>query len=349
MVTITLSTSAAKEAAGRLRQFLAAGGIDLKQTYAYEALAQTLGYANWNILQAQLNAQEQRTDSARHSASPVKVKFWGVRGSFPTPDHIIYGGNTSCVEITWDDTALILDAGTGMRFLGNDYMHRKTKSAVVLLSHCHWDHITGLQFFKPKDEAGWKIRVLAGDLADRGGIRDVFAKTMTEPTCPWPLEKWAAEMLFEDFRTGDVLTDLAPGVVVRTAPLNHQNGATGYRIEVQGQVICYVTDTEHVPGTPDQNVLSLIKDADLVIYNSTYTDEEFPSKIGWGHSTWQEGVRLCKQANAKRLALFHHDPGHDDAFMARLEDEACKAWEGIVVARDNMVLKLEREFSRPRF
>lgn len=272
----------------------------------------------------------------------VSVKFWGVRGSFPTPDHIIYGGNTSCVEVSWGDTALILDAGTGIRFLGNEYVRRQTQSAVVLLSHCHWDHIIGLSFFAPIQTPGWKVRVLAGHLADNGGIGAVFAKAYEPgPTYPHPLKNWyATETSFEDFRAGEVLTDLAPGAVVRTTPLNHQNGATGYRIEAEGQVICYVTDTEHVPGKPDKNVLELIKDADLVIYNATYTDEEFPSKIGWGHSTWQEGVRLCKDANAKRLAMFHHDPGHDDAFMARLEDEARKAWDGVVVARDNMVLAM---------
>lgn len=332
----SLSVTGAKEAVTRLREFLAAGGITLKQTNAYEALAQALGYANWNTLQALLR-------SAKEPAPlPVTVKFWGVRGSFPCPmqSHVVYGGNTSCVEVAWGDTGLILDAGTGIRFLGNEYIRRKTKSAVVLLSHCHWDHITGLQFFKPKDEAGWRIRVLAGNVVDDGGVGAVFAKTMTDPTCPWPLERWQAEMSFEDFRVGEVLTDLAPGAVVRTAPLNHADGATGYRIEVQGQVICYVTDTEHVPGKPDQNILNLIKDADLVIYNATYTDEEFPSRVGWGHSTWQEGVRLCKAANAKRLALFHHDPGHEDDFMARLETEARKTWDGILVARDNMTLAL---------
>lgn len=332
----SLSTAGAGEAVARLREFLAAGGTTLKQTNAYEALAQALGYANWNTLQALLR-------SAKEPAPlPVTVKFWGVRGSFPCPmqSHVVYGGNTSCVEVAWGDTGLILDAGTGMRFLGNEYIHRKSKSAVVLLSHCHWDHITGLQFFKPKDEAGWKIRVLAGNVADGGGVGAVFAKTMTDPTCPWPLERWQAEMSFEDFRVGEVLTDLAPGAIVRTAPLNHADGATGYRIEVQGQVICYVTDTEHVSGKPDKNVLDLIQDAHLVIYNATYTDEEFPSRVGWGHSTWQEGVRLCRAANAKRLALFHHDPGHEDDFMARLEVDARKAWDGVVVARDNMTLAL---------
>ena len=272
----------------------------------------------------------------------VNVKFWGVRGHFPTPDHLVYGGNTSCVEIDWGDGSLILDAGTGIRFCGNEYVQRASKSAVVLLSHCHWDHIIGLSFFAPIQTKGWNVRVLAGHLFDNGGIGAVFAKAYEPgPTYPHPLENWyATQVSFEDFRAGEILEDLAPGAVVRTAPLNHPNGATGYRIEVQDQVICYVTDTEHVPGELDENVLDLIKDADLVIYNSTYTDEEFPSKIGWGHSTWQEGVRLCKAANAKRLALFHHDPEHDDSFMTHLEEDARSAWDGAFAARDNMVVAL---------
>jgi len=276
----------------------------------------------------------------------VNVKFWGVRGHYacPSSEHLRYGGNTSCVEIGWDQGSLILDAGTGIRFCGNEYVRRSTRSAVVLLSHCHWDHIIGLSFFGPVQTAGWNVRILAGHLADRGGIGAVFEKaygadTTPGPTYPHPLKNWyATEVSFEDFRAGDVLTDLALGAVVRTAPLNHHDGATGYRIEAEGKVICYITDTEHVPGKPDQNVLNLINNADLVIYNSTYTDEEFPSKVGWGHSTWQEGVRLCKRANAKRLALFHHDPSHDDDFMAAVEDQAQEAWDGVVVARDNMTL-----------
>ena len=339
MVTIDLSAAGAKKAATRLRDFLAAAGIDLKQTHAYEALARTLGYANWNTLQATLSIPGD--SAAAKSAATMSVKFWGVRGSFPTPNHVIFGGNTSCVEIAVGDTSLIFDAGTGIRFCGEAYLRRQTRSAVVLLSHCHWDHIIGLSFFAPIQTEGWRVRVLAGGLADRGGVGAILANAYAPgPTYPHPLKNWYAKETtsYEDFEVGDVLTDVAPGVVIRTAALNHQNGATGYRIEAGGKSVCYVTDTEHVPGKPDQNVLGLIKDADLVIYNATYTDEEFPSRVGWGHSTWQEGVRLCKAANAKRLALFHHDPDHDDAFMARIEDETRKAWDGVIVARDNMVL-----------
>jgi phosphoribosyl 1,2-cyclic phosphodiesterase len=102
-----------------------------------------------------------------------------------------------------------------------------------------------------------------------------------------------------------------------------------------------VTDTEHVPGFPDAAVLAVIAGADLVIYDCTYTDEEFPDKVGWGHSTWQEGVRLCRAAGAKRLAIFHHDPDHTDDVMAQIERQALQYWAGTLVARDGMAVVIE--------
>ena len=122
--------------------------------------------------------------------------------------------------------------------------------------------------------------------------------------------------------------------------LNHPNGATGYRVEFGGRSACYVTDTEHLPGHPDENVLGLIENADLVIYDSTYSDDEFETYKGWGHSTWQEGVRLAQMAGVKKLAIFHHDLDHEDGFMELLEAEARSAWPGAIVARENMRINL---------
>ena len=128
---------------------------------------------------------------------------------------------------------------------------------------------------------------------------------------------------------------------VRTALLNHPNDATGYRIEYKGKSMCLITDTEHIPGKPDENILDLIEGADLVIYDATYTEEEFPSRVGWGHSTWNEGVKLCQMANAKRLGIFHHDPEHGDIFMDNLAAEAKKAWDGTFVVQENMDFLVE--------
>ena len=112
------------------------------------------------------------------------------------------------------------------------------------------------------------------------------------------------------------------------------------RVDYDGHSVAYITDTEHVPGTPDQNILALIQDCDVVIYDSTYTEEEFPAKVGWGHSTWNEGLKLCKMANAKKLAIFHHEPDHYDDFMDALAIEARAEWDGCFVTREGMEIDL---------
>ena len=269
----------------------------------------------------------------------LSVKFWGVRGSIacPSASHIKYGGNTSCIEVTASGHRLILDAGTGIRGLGQTYMKDDVSNIHILLTHTHWDHINGFPFFVPAYDPRRSVHILAGHLRGTEGIQNVLAAQMDNPMFPVPLSAMQAKMRFEDFEAG-MSFKIYDDVNVRTAALNHPNGATGYRIEHGGHSICYVTDTEHVPGKLDQNILGLIEGADLVIYDCTYTEDEFPSKIGWGHSTWNEGVKLCREAGAKSMAIFHHDPEHDDAFMEKLGEEAKVEWDGTFVAREGMEL-----------
>ena len=270
------------------------------------------------------------------------VKFWGVRGSIacPSPDHVLYGGNTSCLEFDLGGNTLIFDAGTGIRLLGQNLIRRGVSSAILMLTHTHWDHINGFPFFAPAFNPAFSLTVMAGHLDGQpGAIQSVLAKQMENPTFPVPLSAMRSQMSFVDFQSGEALSPY-PGVVVRSAPLRHPNGATGYRVEYLGKSVCYVTDTEHVPGQPDQNVLGLIRGADVVIYDSTYTDDEYPAKVGWGHSTWQEGIRLCRAAQVGKLVIFHHDPDHDDRFMTQLEQSARESWENATVARDGMEIVL---------
>jgi len=269
----------------------------------------------------------------------LKVKFWGVRGSIacPSANHIKYGGNTSCLEIKVGDRRLVLDAGTGIRGLGKTFLKDDISQIHILLTHTHWDHINGFPFFVPAYDPRRSVHIMAGHLRGGEGIQNVLAAQMDNPMFPVPLSAMQAKMRFEDFEAG-MSFNIYDDVHVRTAPLNHPNGATGYRIEHAGHAICYVSDTEHVPGKMDQNILGLIEGADLVIYDSTYTEEEFPTKIGWGHSTWNEGVKLCRAAGAKSLAIFHHDPEHEDLFMDKLGEEAKKEWSGTFVAREGMEL-----------
>ncbi|MBL8630992.1 MAG: MBL fold metallo-hydrolase [Rhodospirillaceae bacterium] len=269
----------------------------------------------------------------------VAVKFWGVRGSIacPSPQHVVYGGNTSCLEIYAGDHRIILDAGTGIRNLGFEFIKDGVKKGVLMLTHSHWDHINGFPFFGPAFMANSQFTIFAGHLSDVGGIENVLANQMANPTFPVPLAALQAQLTYEDFKAGANWT-MDGGVVVKTAPLNHPNGSTAYRIEHGGKSVCYVTDTEHIIGKPDETVLSLIEGADIVVYDCTYTDAEFKAKVGWGHSTWQEGVRLCKQAGVKQLAIFHHDPDHNDDFMRQVEIDARAMWDGTIVAREQMIL-----------
>lgn len=272
-----------------------------------------------------------------------KVKFWGVRGSIatPGPKHVAFGGNTSCIEVACGGRRIILDAGTGIRNLGHWLMKKNCKEATILLSHTHWDHINGFPFFSPAFKPGYKFRVMAGHLRGRHniGIEDVLASQMNQPTFPVPIGIMKQQLEFEDFTAGDSFV-IDGDIHVRTTPLNHPDGATGYRIDYKGNSVCYITDTEHVEGELDQNILNLVEGANMMIYDCTYTEKEYPSKKGWGHSTWEQGMKLAQAANVGQHILFHHDPDHEDMFMERLEEEARFAWIGNIVARENMRLRV---------
>ena len=271
------------------------------------------------------------------------VRFWGVRGSIAAagPATARYGGNTSSIEVRCGGRLLMLDAGTGMRYLGNLLVAAAPLDADILFTHTHFDHVCGLPFFKPFFQPQNRFRLWAGHLGGGMTLHRVLRDFMMAPLFPVPPEVFKASMEYRDFKGGDALT-LAPGsgITVRTAALNHPDGATGYRIEYGGKAVCYVTDTEHVPGTPDRNVLGLIEGADIVIYDCMYTDEEYASSyVGWGHSTWQEAVRLCKAARVKKLVVFHHDPDHDDEKMDSIGREVAAAMAGAIVAREGLELK----------
>jgi phosphoribosyl 1,2-cyclic phosphodiesterase len=261
-----------------------------------------------------------------------------VRGSVasPGPATARYGGNTACIEIRCGDRLIILDAGSGLRPLGLALL-QETVDADLFLTHCHLDHLWGLPFFKPCYAPQTKLRIWAGHLPPELHIRDMVKRLMDEPLFPGGLDLFKAQIEFNDFRCGETLQP-QPGITLNTAPLNHPNRATGYRIEHDGHAIAYLTDTEHVPGTQDENVLALARDADLMIYDSTYTDEEYPAHAGRGHSTWQQGVRLADAAGAKRLVLFHHNPARDDTALDAIGREAQARRPGTLVAAEGLTL-----------
>lgn len=271
----------------------------------------------------------------------LAIRFWGVRGTVPCPGEatVRYGGNTACVEMRCGGRRLIFDAGTGLRVLGNQLVKADERiDGHIFLTHTHMDHIQGLPFFRPAYAGQNRLRFWNGHLRrQQRNLQEVLYTMMQRPFFPVPLDIMHACIAFNDFDAGETL-ELDGGIRLRTASLNHPGGATGYRVEFAGRAVCYVTDTEHREGELDATVLALIADADAVIYDSTYTDAEYPRYRGWGHSTWQEGVRLCRASGARRLLTFHHDPDHDDTVLDGIGEALDAALPGSLVAREGMTL-----------
>jgi phosphoribosyl 1,2-cyclic phosphodiesterase len=288
---------------------------------------------------------ELRRGDLSADVSDMEVRFWGVRGSIacPGPELARYGGNTSCVEVRCGDSLLILDAGTGLRGLGRSLVAAgEAVRANILLSHCHIDHIIGLPFFAPCHIPTTSLRLWAGHLSPCTTLATALRQMMSEPLFPIGFESFKAAVQLHDFCAGEVLTPI-PGVTVRTAPLNHPGGATGYRIECGASSLAYITDTEHYPGELDANVLSLAAGVDLMIYDSTYTEDEWSAHVGWGHSSWQQGIRLARHAKVKTLALFHHDPENNDVMLDRLAEQAHAQFPGTIVAAEGRRLRLGKQ------
>jgi phosphoribosyl 1,2-cyclic phosphodiesterase len=276
------------------------------------------------------------------SAASLSVRFWGVRGSIACPgqDTARYGGNTPCVEVRCGDHILIFDAGTGLRPLGDVLAKEPHATDLdIFLSHFHIDHVTGLPFFAPLYEKQRRVRVWAGSLAPRCNLDHAVHKLMGFPLFPVQPDIFRAGFETHDFSPGDTFSP-RPGITLRTAPLNHPGGSTGYRIDYGSRSIAYITDIECGNGPVDPAVLALAEGANLIIVDTMYTDEELPSKVGWGHSSWQQGIRLADAAGAGQLCLFHHDPEHNDAFMDAIARAADAARPGTIVASEGLVVKL---------
>jgi phosphoribosyl 1,2-cyclic phosphodiesterase len=272
----------------------------------------------------------------------MRVRFWGVRGSIacPGPETIRYGGNTPCIEVHCDDHVLIFDAGTGLRPLGNALLRNRDLRAVdIFLTHCHLDHVAGLPFFAPFFNEHYRVRVWAGNLAPESSIEQVMRRLMSSPLFPVEVEVFKSVIEYHDFNSGDILRP-ALGVTLHTAPLDHPDGASGYRLEYGGRVFALISDTSGFPGKRDRELISLARNADLVVYDATFTETEIATRETWGHSTWLRGIRLAEASGAKQLCLFHHEPSHDDEFMDGLAADANDARPGTITAREGQIIDL---------
>jgi len=281
----------------------------------------------------------------------MRVKLWGVRGSIPVPgqDAAGYGGNTSCVGITTDDgTELILDAGSGIRELGVAISGR-CRHVHVLLTHLHLDHIQGLTFFAPIFDPAVEVTVWGPPALGRG-LRERLARFISNPIFPVEIRDLPARVHFADVPTEPWRIG---GVEVRAALVAHRGLTLGYRLTAEGSSLCYLPD--HEPGL-GQNLASsdpewisghaLARNASLLIHDCQYTDAEYPTHKGFGHSRLSDTLDFAGRARARNTLLFHHDPGHDDAELDAIGEEAAGRWarhhgDGAVeMAREGRVIEL---------
>jgi phosphoribosyl 1,2-cyclic phosphodiesterase len=264
----------------------------------------------------------------------MRLKFWGTRGSISTPGkHTVrYGGNTPCVEVRLtNDELIILDAGTGIRNLGESLIgHGASVKAYVLISHPHWDHIQGFPFFKPAFISGNEFTIVGGE-TDLVSLKKMISDQMNKIYFPIQLNELKATLNFRAVKEEEFSVF---GATIKTIYLNHPSFAIGYRITQGNKSIVYISDNEpfdrrvaqamrniekvvfdrysHSKGDPNQSIFEFVKNADVLIHDATYTPEEYVDRVGWGHSHYLFTLKVAAEGKVKKLILFHHDPAHDD-------------------------------------
>jgi phosphoribosyl 1,2-cyclic phosphodiesterase len=271
--------------------------------------------------------------------SRLRLRFWGVRGSTPTPqvENLTFGGNTSCVEIrTSEHDSIILDGGSGIRNLGACLLAEaagKPLDVKLFLTHFHWDHIQGIPFFAPIYGPKNTVEFFTG--VNERPLQETLEGQMAKPYFPVDFGQVAAKRTFNIIQPGDSIE--ISGMKIIPFPLNHPQHATGYRIEYQDAVVVYATDFEHGPKKYDDNLRKYGENADILICDAQYTPAEYETHKGWGHSTWLNAVQVARDCRARQLFLFHHDPAHDDQTMMRITEDSrmqfentTAAWEGFV-------------------
>jgi phosphoribosyl 1,2-cyclic phosphodiesterase len=277
-------------------------------------------------------------------ASVFTVKFRGVRGLVPSPgdSYTDVGGDTSCVEVRCGNELMVFDCGTGIRSLGDRLEHQSAPTVRIFLTHFHWDHVQGLPFFAPLrrrnavvdffgPSGGVEVldRVLGGHAGTHQGLES--------------LEAMEARTGYRELKEGQAVS--CGDAVVTSARLNHPGGVMAYRVDFGGHSVVLATDTEHF-SCPDQKLVRLADQADLLIYDCTFTPDEYAGasggvpKTGLGHSTFEHGIQVARSGGVRHLALFHHHPDRTDPEVASMEEQARRLFSQSTAARQDMAVEL---------
>ncbi|MES2435988.1 MAG: MBL fold metallo-hydrolase [Pseudomonadota bacterium] len=270
-----------------------------------------------------------------------QLKLWGARGGLPVsgPQFQKFGGNTTCIEMRCGAHVIMFDAGSGALAAGQALAAEGCKELTLYFTHSHYDHVCGLPFFKPMYCNQSSLKMWSGHMGPAMTTRQMLQEFMRKPFFPIGPDYCSAGIDARDFSVGDVLTPY-PGVTIRTGMLNHPGNAVGYRVEFGGRSIAIITDTEHEPGTLDPAVLRLIDKVDLFLYDATFLDEEMATFKGFGHSTWQQAVRLAQAAGAKQVGFIHHSFNRTDTDLDSIEHKAKSLFPGAFCGRDFQVIDI---------
>jgi len=277
----------------------------------------------------------------------AKLSFWGVRGSTPTVDPATwrYGGNTPCLElIAPDGTQFILDCGTGLRMLGSRWAAPnggKAPETQILVTHYHWDHIQGIPFFSPlyAENNEFHFYSFRSKYLGRDSLKQVFEAQMALPYFPVDMSAMNAKRKFREVDGGDTFKVGENKITARW--LNHPQGCLGFRVETPAGTVAYATDNEPGDAKLDESLRELAAGADIFINDAQFTPEQLQTtRKGWGHSTWQEGVKVARHAAAKTLVLFHHDPDSTDRMVDSILRQAREEFDSVFAASEGMVITL---------
>lgn len=278
-----------------------------------------------------------------NSKTDIVFKVWGARGSIFAggSERNVFGGDTTCFSIETDGHFLVVDAGSGLRALGHELMTRPEgppSEIDLLLTHLHIDHICGLPFFAPLISGLTKVRLWNSVYPDPETLRGALSRGLAPPIFPVDTTVW--DTLEIRVPEAGARISLGPESMARAFPLNHPDGACGWRINSNGRVVVIASDHEHGKQSIDAQVAYYARSSDLLVWDASYTEEELAARRGWGHSTWQQGLKLAEKINVGRTLMTHHSPERTDDALIDMERSAKAVADKTLFAREGLTIAL---------